>query len=482
MKSIYFEILLLSLLIAIFGLTNPQINLALDSDAHVSVIMHLIRQGEAYMYSPEFIMPRHAWHSLWALILKPFMPISVFHVFKIIYIIQFILTVLLIYVSSKIIIKNVYPDINIYRNSIGSAGATVLYVFSTSLLGFSWVTMYMVSYLITMAVTIYLIAWSIDNFNERLIRIKTVIVFILCLSVILFIHGAEFSYFIVWCAFFMPFILNKIRLRAVLFILCVVAIFILLLVNVRLFSGSFISLNEYRQVYAHDNSNINLPVTEIVWFSVICFSFFILAISLFRAKFRVNIRLLLVIYIYSCFMIYITYNVQARELLFFIRPHITARFIYGSLWFIFIPITIIAILAKVRLRVFLPLFPVIFLVVFYGIYIYSKGHEKFFSNSVHRLIISYDPDVMGRFSQKDFEIIESYVSKYNAKETLFIANDDIAAAIGITGYSSNYDYHTFTQMTPVVLGKYTSTYKLVIVPNIIPLNSNPKNFNLWLTY
>lgn len=458
--------------------TNPQIELLLDSAYHISGITHLIRQDVANAYSPVWYIDRHAWHQVWAWILAPFMPLPTTTIFKVVYAAQAFVTFILIYLSSLKIIRVIVKNLSAVAYELLAFSSAFLYLFTTSFFNFSWISMYAASYLITMPIAVYICAWLIEKSVNSCFSKKDILI-LLPITVVLLFHAAELAYPIILIIFLALANLKRIPLKFIITALVILLLVMLALFNIKLLGAKFISIETYRFIFAHSPSNHIVPLTEWVYLAFGLGGLLILFRLIFPNQFRLNLKLLLVCYTYSLFMAYFAINIQARELFFFEPPYLTARFIYGSLWFIFIPVFLYfllnSLLPKFSPYVYLP----IFIGLIIGIYNYSRNHDQKFSLIARRLILSHDGDYISRVTYANFAKVDAYLKNYDCHKYIFSGNDDISAAIGIAGCNSDTDYMTFGRVSPEQMKQLSAKYQLVKVPDLFQQGDNQKYGEMW---
>lgn len=457
--------------------TNPQIELLLDSAYHISGITHLMRQDVANAYSPVWYIDRHAWHQVWAWILVPFMPLSTTTIFKVVYAAQALVTFILIYLSSLKIIRVIIKDLPTVAYELLAFFSAFLYLFTTSFFNFSWISMFAVSYMITMPISVYICAWLIEKSVNSYFYKKDILI-LLPIMVVLLFHAAELAYPIILIMFLALANLKRIPLKFIITALSVLLLLMLALFNIKLLGAKFINIETYRSIFAHSPSNHIIPLTEWVYLAFGLGGLLILLRLIFPHQFRLDLKLLLVCYCYSLFMAYFATNVEARELFFFEPPYLTARFIYGSLWFIFIPIMLYLLLNLIsRFSIYLYLPVAIALVI--GVYNYSKNHEQKFSLITKRLILSHDGDYISRVTYANFAKVDAYLKNYDCRKYIFSGNDDISAAIGIAGCNSDTDYMTFGRVSPEQMKQLSTKYQLIKVPDLFQQGDNQKYGAMW---
>ena len=460
--------------------TNPQIELLLDSAYHVSTILHLAKQGNAYAYSPVWEVTRHGWHSLWAIILKPFLPLATTSIFKIIYLTQFFIGYIFVYFASYLLVRNLIKNTPRQVIELISGFAAFLYFFSTAFWNFSWPTMYAASYLITMPMAIYLCAWLLDkSANFRMVSwYEWAKVTLISLLIIIF-HAAEYAYIFIFLTGLFLSRFNNVSLKYIFIAITLLAVVIVAFMLVKSLGVHFISISDYNVIYAKDHSNHVLPLTEWVslsWYAAIG----LILIAILDKKASINLRNLYLIITYSYFMAFFAEHVEARILFFFEPPYLTARFIYGSMWFIFIPLLVYILIWRLSQIIQYIAYSLAIVGLSYAVYDYSFKHEQKFSLIAKRLIISHDGDYISRVTYANFAKVDSYLKSYDCTKYLFISNnDDINAAIGIAGCNGNLSYDTFGRLTNEQIKQLSLKYKVIQVPELFRQGDNEKYSQLW---
>lgn len=458
--------------------TNPQIELFLDSAYHVSGISHLIKQGVANAYSPIWYIDRHAWHQAWAWLLMPFMPLATTAIFKIVYVAQAWLTFVFIYLASIRLIHCINKQISVIGLELIAFSSAFLYLFTTSFFNFSWLSMFAVSYMVTMPMALYLCAWLIEKSELLLFHKSDYWILILVVAILLF-HAAELAYPFILGVFLVIGNFRRLPLKLAASFIVSLLVILLLLMNLKILGSKFISLDVYRSIYAKDPSNHVIPLTEWVYLAF-ALGIVLIILRLSLPKYiNFNLKLFLICYCYSLFMAYFAINIKTRELFFFEPPYLTARFIYGSLWFIFIPVFLYfllnSLLPKFSPYVYLP----IFIGLIIGIYNYSRNHDQKFSLIARRLILSHDGDYISRVTYANFAKVDAYLKNYDCHKYIFSGNDDISAAIGIAGCNSDTDYMTFGRVSPEQMKQLSAKYQLVKVPDLFQQGDNQKYGEMW---
>jgi|GEM_PF-3899061 len=479
MRTIYLlRVVFLAITVYTIIFTNPQIELLLDSAYHISGITHLIKQGIANAYSPVWYIDRHAWHQVWAWVLMPFMPLATTTIFKMVYTVQAFATFVLIYLASLKIIRIIARDLPAIAYELMAFSSAFLYLFTTSFFNFSWISMYATSYLITMPISVYICAWLTNKSLNSCFCKKDLLIILPVLAVLLF-HAAELVYPIILTIFLIIANLKRMPLKFFAGVFGCLLVLIVALFNIKLLGAKFISIETYRSIFAHSPSNHEIPLTEWVYLAFGLGGLLILLRVIFPKQFKLNFKLLSVCYTYSLFMAYFAVNIKARELFFFEPPYLTARFIYGSLWFIFIPLCayylLAALLPKYASYIYLPVFAGLVI----GVYHYSRNHDQKFSLIARRLILSHDGDYISRVTYANFAKIDAYLKNYDCHKYIFSGNDDISAAIGIAGCNSDTDYMTFGRISPEQMKELSSKYQLIKVPDLFQQGDNPKYGEMW---
>jgi hypothetical protein len=468
------------ILIAFFAIfyTNPQIELLLDSAYHVSGVMHLIKQGVADAYSPAWHIERHLWHSCWAIILKPFMPLATTSVFKIIYTVQLLLTFILVYLSAYLLLRTIAKNISSLLLEISSFFSAFLYLFTTCFFSFSWASMFAVSYMITMPLAVYLCAFCLDRFYQHKFTKVDGVIFILVSAFILAFHAAEYAYVIILCVFLFVFNLQRVSLKLIISLIVTFSMVILLLYFTPILGAKFTTLASYHQIYQNDPSNHVIPLTEWVYLAGIV-AIMLIIVRIITARVPLHLNSLLLVTCYSVFMAYFAISIQSRELFFIQPPYLTARFIYGSFWFIFIPLGLSLLLGKLPQYIGSALYLFLSSILVVSLYDYSKAHDAGFSLIAKRLMLSHDGDYISRVTYANFAKVDDYLKSYNCSNVIFSGNDDISAAIGIAGCNSDTNYYTFGRLSPEQLQQLSAKYQLIKVPELFTQGDNQKYGQMW---
>lgn len=469
--------------LVVFGLalyTNPQLELYLDASFHLSVVMHLLHGHPAYAYSPSFYVPRHLWHLMWAFVLKPFYPLPALIIYKIIYTVQFCITMWLYYLATRHILNAFFRQISNYSSIVISFCAMFMTLFTSALLGFSWYSMYMVSYWITIPIAAYLCCLSLDCFENNVVNKWIVLRGIICLILIAAFHAFELAFVFIWWFVIIIFYFNKIPSKALLGCVIVIGIILILLPHIPILSVHYTSYAEYKNIFEKDSSNIILPVTELVKVFLIAGGVLLLLSLLFARRLQLKTRPILLTMLLSLGLTYFSLNKPVRELLFFVSPALTSRMVYASIWYAYIPILIYIVLHRIKyelLRNALIIFGVI--TVSYQVFQYSRTHDELLSKVAIRLWVSHDPDYISAMRYSDFRKAENYINAPACGNILFIARQDIAAAIGMMGCYANFDYNTFITMNSQLLEQYRLHYKTESVPDLFNWGENPKYNQMW---
>ncbi len=475
---VFIRLIVFVLIFIGIGYTNPQIELFLDSAYHVSTIMHLIRQKVAYAYSPMWYVDRHVWHLVWATILSPFMPLATTSVFKIIYITQFWLGYILIYLATIRIMRKLLINNADALLEIVAAFAAFIYFFSTAFFNFAWETMYAVSYMITMPLAIYacgvLTTLVFSTKSNR--RGSDFGLLGVSLLLILLFHAAELAYFFIYAIFLLfSLCLNRNVIKFIFPVAAGLLLTVFLLMKVEIFGGKFISLNSYTRIYSKDPTNVEIPITEWVYLSFLVIAF--LAVLSFRQK-LFNNKFLLTLATYSIFMAWFAIDIPSRIIFFFEPPYLTSRFIFGSFWFLFIPAFFYIVLRKLPVAIFSLMYITLAITSIYMVYMYSASHQQRFSLISKRMLISHDGDYLSRITYANFAKVDDYLKAYDCKKYIFDGNDDVSAAIGIAGCNSVTDYMNFRKL-PLDEVKKLGNYQIVSVPDLFQQGDNQKYGAMW---
>ena len=464
-------------------LSNPFLRYPYDMIYHLIVIDNLYTQlthpiqkvlgiwtNDIYIMVPiegvepvSFVNPRHLWHYVWAEFFY-FLEIDSVHMLlraKIIHMFQVIISLFSIYYFSKVIIRNIFKDINLFSLKWLSFWSALVWlsIFATGSAAYHqvWMMWYSVNYQITLPLFWYILALTLVLFLEQTSwKVKIFFIFqILLLSrFILQVHSMEFLYYLMHIVVFGLVFIDKLYLLLKKYFYIIIPMILAVVYFSKKYQpeqsaiSKYLSLEKIPELYAkimregatlvHGYNRASSTINELIFIIGLLggiFFFYILYIKYFKKKNTfINIRAFIYVILTSLFLLIPLYQFSGGLFAVITRMNVVNRLYYSSSLFILLPIIIYYVFQNYKLRyihVFIAL-SLMFVTVF------SKYSDIFHHNYYKNILSlknSFNERKVGfNLSQFQIDIIKQKIesderSNTAYKEIRYYARADIAFVI-----------------------------------------------------